>query len=324
MKEVLFFNEVMSLLLTETLLYTLMLIAFFISLKILVRWDFERFTQEQYNMESKSYLLSTLISFVIVIKILLLPFFVYGLDALASIVHGAMCVAGVIEANEYGYPLLAQKIAVLLVGGLWLIIHKMDIKAKTYPYMKIKLWLFIALFALMSVEYLLLIFYYISIDVTKSVSCCSVIYNSYGTNDTNLPFGLEIKSLLMLFYLLYFFIILSIKSSPKIVKLLAYIVFALVSYYAVVYFFGTYIYAQPHHHCPFCMLQRAYYYIGYLIWLALMIGVFFGISGVVLESFFKVDARKYYTTSIYWLTFFIVICSSLPLIYFTKSGVWLL
>jgi len=324
MNEILFFSEVMSLLVVETLLLVLLLIAFGLSLKLLLRWDFEKFTQEQYDMESKSYLIATLISFVLMVKIALLPFFIYGLDALSLIVEGAMCGAGVIEANAFGYPLLGLKVLVLFLSGIWLIIHKLDIKAYNYPYMKIKLWLFSGIFILIVVEYLLLLFYYSSIDVTKSVSCCSVIYNSYGTNDTNLPFGLEIKSLLILFYLLYFLLILNVKSSFKTLKFMIYLLFALVSYYSIVYFFGTYVYAQPHHHCPFCMLQVEYYYVGYLIWLSLMVGLFFGMSGVVLEHFFKRDFEKYYRYSLYCLTFFIVICSSLPLIYFVKSGVWLL
>jgi hypothetical protein len=55
----------------------------------------------------------SIVFFVILLKMLLLPYFVYTIDTLSNIVPGAMCGAGVIKANAYGNPLLALKIIIL-------------------------------------------------------------------------------------------------------------------------------------------------------------------------------------------------------------------
>jgi len=53
--------------------------------------------------------------------------------------------------------------------------------------------------------------------------------------------------------------------------------FTVISYYGVVYFFGTYIYELPTHKCPFCMMQKEYHYVGYLLWGTLFFGSAFGL-----------------------------------------------
>ncbi len=56
-------------------------------------------TELQYKLEKKSYLVSVVISVVLILKISLVAFFTYSLDELSLIVPGAMCGAGVIGSN---------------------------------------------------------------------------------------------------------------------------------------------------------------------------------------------------------------------------------
>jgi hypothetical protein len=41
---------------------------------------------------------------------------------------------------------------------------------------------------------------------------------------------------------------------------------------ALISFISLYFYELPTHHCPFCILQREYHYVGYLIYVTLLVG----------------------------------------------------
>jgi hypothetical protein len=45
-----------------------------------------------------------------------------------------------------------------------------------------------------------------------------------------------------------------------------------VSVAALISFIALYFYELPTHHCPFCILQREYGYVGYLIYATLLLG----------------------------------------------------
>ena len=45
-----------------------------------------------------------------------------------------------------------------------------------------------------------------------------------------------------------------------------------VSVAALISFISLYFYELPTHHCPFCILQREYHYVGYLIYVTLLGG----------------------------------------------------
>lgn len=322
MNDVLLNNEVIVYLLSETVLYFLLFVAFLVTVGLIRKWDFDAFTTEQFTLENRSYLVMTIIFFAIVLKIILLPYFVYTIDALSDLVPGAMCGAGVIKANAYGNPLLALKIVILFLSGLWLSINTIDLKAKRYPYLKLKSWLFLFIFVLLSAEFLLDILYFTHIETTNPVSCCSVIFGQTG-GANSLPLGLDIPKLLMLFYLLFALIVLSLLSSLPLVSIASGILFVMVGYYAVVYFFGTYIYELPTHKCPFCMLQDHYYYVGYVIWGSLLLGTFYTLDSAVMQLFFKHPSRKLKRIALLFLTLFVLLCSAYVGIYYLKNGVLL-
>lgn len=322
MNDILLSNEVIVYLLSEIILYILLFIAFFVTIGLLRKWDFEAFTQKQFILENRSYLVITIIFFTMLLKVMLLPYFVYTIDTLSDLIPGAMCGAGVIKANAYGNPLLSLKISTFFLSGLWLSINSLDLKAKNYPYIKLKSWLFVILFLLFSVELILDILYFSNIETTNPVSCCSVIFGqTAGAN--SLPFGLDVTKLLMLFYLLFVLVILSIVSNLAILSIFASLFFGVVAYYSVVYFFGTYIYELPTHKCPFCMLQNSYYYVGYLLWGLLFLGVFLTINSAVMQYFFRQSSKKLKSISILLLSLFVLVCSLYVGIYYLKNGVLL-
>jgi len=320
--EILLSNEVIVYLLSETVLYLLLFIAFLSTVGLLKRWNFDAFTTEQFALENRSYLVMTIIFFVMLLKVVLLPYFVYTIDNLSDLIPGAMCGAGVVKANEYGNPLLSLKIIILFLSGLWLSMNSIDLKEKNYPYLKLKSWFFILIFLLLSSEYILDILYFTHIETTNPVSCCSVIFGQTG-GANGLPFGLDIPKLLILFYLLFALVVLTTLSDLSAMSIIASLLFGVIAYYAVVYFFGTYIYELPTHQCPFCMLQDHYYYVGYLLWGLLLLGVFLTIDAAVMQGFFKQPAKSLKRISLLLLSLFVLLCSAYVGVYYLKNGVLL-
>ena len=322
MNEILLSNEVIVYLLSETVLYLLLFIAFISTLGLLKKWNFDTFTTEQFALENRSYLVMTIIFFVMLLKVVLLPYFVYTIDNLSDLIPGAMCGAGVVTANEYGNPLLSLKIIILFLSGLWLSMNSIDLKAKNYPYLKLKSWFFILIFLLLSAEFLLDILYFTHIETNNPVSCCSVIFGQTG-GANGLPFGLDIPKLLILFYLLFALVVLTTVSELAVMSIIASLLFGVIAYYAVVYFFGTYIYELPTHLCPFCMLQDHYYYVGYLLWGLLMLGVFLTIDAAVMQGFFKQPSQSLKRIALLLLSLFVLLCSTYVAVYYLKNGVLL-
>jgi len=322
MNEILLSNEVIVYLLSETVLYILLFIAFISTIGLLKKWNFDIFTSEQFVLENRSYLVMTIIFFVMMLKVVLLPYFVYTIDNLSDLIPGAMCGAGVIKANEYGNPLLALKIIILFLSGLWLSMNSIDLKAKNYPYLKLKSWFFIVIFLLLSGEFILDILYFTHIETTNPVSCCSVIFGQTG-GANGLPFGLDIPKLLILFYLLFTLVILTTLSEMVVMSIIASVLFGVIAYYSVVYFFGTYIYELPTHLCPFCMLQDHYFYVGYLIWGLLLLGLFLTIDTAIMKSFFNRSAKSLKRISLLLLSLFVLLCSAYVAVYYFKNGVFL-
>jgi hypothetical protein len=149
-----------------------------------------------------------------------------------------------------------------------------------------------------------------------------VIFGQTG-GANGLPLGLDIPKLLILFYLLFILVVLTTVSELAIVSIIASILFGIIAYYSVVYFFGTYIYELPTHLCPFCMLQDHYFYIGYLLWGLLMLGVFLTIDTAIMQYFFKQPAKNLKRIALLLLSMFVLLCSAYVGVYYLKNGVLL-
>ena len=322
MSSILLSNEIIIFLFVQIILFILLSIAFYFSLSIIKNWDFNKTTNKQYKLEKTSYLVILIISFTLIVKIVLFPYFAYSLDNLSNIVPGAMCAAGIVGANEFGQINLALKILILFFIGVWLIINSLDLKEKTYPFTKKKYFLYIFIFILSIIELFLDFSFLENISTKEPVMCCSVIFGVNNTG-TKIPFDLSIFNLLIVFYLLYILTtILSLQKS-SFINLIINFMFLYIGYYAVTYFFSTYIYQLPTHQCPFCMLQKEYDFIGYFIWGTLFLGTFFGVSSFILKTFINKDLVYTYKYSLIFNTLFVFLCSFYVIRYYLVNGVFL-
>jgi len=61
----------------------------------------------------------------------------------------------------------------------------------------------------------------------------------------------------------------------------------IISLVSLISFISLYIYEMPSHHCPFCILQKEYHYIGYPLYATLLLGAVTGMGVGVLVPFRK-------------------------------------
>jgi len=313
--EVMVFNSI------ELILLLLQFVVIYHTYFILKYWDFNKIDNYQYTLEKKSYLIGLIIYFSIITKIIIYPYFIFTLDKLSTIIPGAMCATGVISANNFGHPLFILKSSIVLFGSIWLAINKLDIRSKKFLYIKKKLYFYIFIFILFILEFYLDISFFLNLTTKDLVTCCSVIFSQ---DNQTLPFGISTTTLLILFYISFTLLFISnIKKNIYISFILSF-VFLYLSYYSVIYFFGTYIYQLPTHHCPFCMMQSDYYFIGYFIFLSLFLTVFFGILNGTIKLL-KID-KHVSNSNLYsniFLSIFTLICTSYVVVYYIKNGVFL-
>ena len=309
--------EVSVFLFVEILLLCTVLIAFYYTIIILLHYDKTDRSELQYTLEKKSYLVGVIVFIALVTKIVLLPFFLYTLNELTAIIPGAMCGAGVIGSNVYGEPLLLLKIAIVFLASLWILLNIEEQRDVARTLFREKLWFFGAIFTLLVIEIILEFFFLLNISTQNSVLCCSSIYNE-SAESTAWILHIPNVGLVFTFYALLLLTLGSNYKKYRVLNILLTLLLSYVSYYAIVYFFGTYIYELPTHTCPFCLFQMEYNYIGYFIFGSLFIASFYSIS----SSLF-IFTRENHTKAIWWYLLFVIIASYSFLLYIIKNKVFL-
>ncbi|MEA2050715.1 MAG: hypothetical protein U9O56_08300 [Campylobacterota bacterium] len=309
--------EILTITILNVIFLIFSLVALFFSINIYFKWDINSTTQTQYNLEKQSYLAATIIKYIFIVKLPLFLFFIFTLDKISNVLIGAMCAAGVVDATPYGMYLFVIKIINLYIFGFWLMLHKLDISNENLPYTKLKFGFFIIAFFAFLFEIVLETLMFSQIDPSIMVSCCGTLYSSTATSYISSLFTISPLLLLALFYgnflllsIFYFF-------KQKAIYSIFSSLFLIISIISLIVIFGTYIYELPTHHCPFCFLQKDYYYVGYLIYTTLFIGTFFGIA----TSFFNKQA--YFKISFYFIFIYTIIVTAYPVVYYIRNGVWL-
>ncbi len=314
--------EVLAILLLDIIFVVFSLVAFILSVKIFLQWDIKATTKLQYTLEKQSFLTATIIKYIFALKLPLFLFFIFTLDKISGVLTGAMCAAGVVNATNYGVYLFILKILNIYVFGFWLVLHYLDIKKETLPYTKIKFGFFSVIFFLFIAEIIVEFLMFNSLNPNKMVSCCGTLYSSASSSSyISSIFEINRSVLLILFYGSFVGMIFSYLFSHKYIFSFLNLFFIIISIISLIIFFGTYIYELPTHHCPFCFLQKDYYYIGYLLYILLFLGTFYGLLvGFISDN--KQRDKKYILSLIFNAAYIIVV-SSYVVIYYMKNGVLL-
>lgn len=310
--------EVLAIFILNAIFTIFAVIAFVLSVKIYLKWDINSTANAQYQLEKQSVLAATIIKYIFGVKIPLFLFFIFTLDKISNVLTGAMCAAGVVDATEYGTYLIILKIINLYLFASWLKLHGEDMKDIKQPYTKLKFGLFIVAFFLFITEVVLEGFMFANIEIDKMVSCCGSIYSSSANSAMSAIFSITTTALLALFYGNYLLIALFYYLKNRYLFALSNMLFVVVAIVALILFFGTYIYELPSHHCPFCFLQRDYYYVGYLIYGMLFTATFYGIvAGFINRS------GTNYKISLFINLLYVIFVTLFVVIYYINNGVWL-
>ena len=232
-----------------------------------------------------------------------------------------MCGAGVISYNDYGMRVLFIKIVELALMAFWLLLNRYDIKS-LYRWIKPKMFLLILIFFISTIQLWFEYHFFEAIDIHKVVNCCSTLYSLLeGMNP--LPWGLDRNLLLILFFLLYALIISTYLAKQEYLFTVAVILFSIIAYYSVLYFFAPYIYEQPNHNCPFCMMQKEYHYVGYAVWSLYFVGIFLGIWSIFSQKILKIDSQISKRYSVTILGIFILLLVGYILLYYYNNHTFL-
>lgn len=314
--------EVLTLFILNGLFLLFATVAFVLAVNIFLNWDINATTAKQYRLEKQGFLAATIVKYIFLLKLPLFAFFVFTLDKISTLLTGAMCAAGVVDATEYGTYLLMLKLLNLYLFGFWLTLHYLDMKHPNLPYTKIKFEFFIIAFLFLVVEIVLESMMFSAIDIDKMVSCCGSLYSTSSTSAMGEILTISTPLLLGLFYGTFLLMLLFYFFRVKYLFALSNVAFIVIALIALISFFGTYIYELPTHHCPFCFLQADYYYVGYVLYTFLFIGTFYGIRSGVMEIL-EEGSNNSYTLSLIFNTLYTLLVTVYPMVYFIKNGVWL-
>jgi len=314
--------EVLAIFILNTIFALFGIIAFYLSVKIYLNWDLSSTSKAQYRLEKQSYLAATIIKFIFIIKVPLFLFFVFTLDKISNVLTGAMCGAGVVDATDTGTVLFVLKIINLYIFAYWIALHNEDVKHENQPFVKQKFAFFIVVFFLFMAELIIEGVMFGSIDIDKMVSCCGTLYSSTSTSAISSIFALDTSLLIYMFYGIFLLIVIFYYLKNRYLFAISNALFVPISLITLIVFFGTYIYELPSHHCPFCFLQSDYYFLGYLIYILLFLGTFYGLVVGFVESKNE-DKLKSYKISLIFNSLYVILLTSFVMIYFIRNGVWL-
>lgn len=314
--------EILTIYILNFLFFIFASLSFVLTLQILKGWKVEETTSLQYSLEKRSYLSSTIIKYMFYIKLPLFIFFVFTLDKLSFILPGAMCGAGVVDSNEYASILFFLKVLNLYLFAYWIVLDSEDMKEETQPYLKKKFTIFAGLFVLLVSEIILETLTFSSIDVESVVDCCGAIFSHSDDTYLSRALNLPLELLLTLFYTNFFLLVLSAFFKRKLFFAFLNLAFFIMSLLSLVAFFGTYVYELPTHHCPFCLLQVEYNYVGYLLYTLLFLGTFNGLIVAFIE-FKDEELKRRVVLSLVFNFIYLVIVTLYPALYYMDNGVWM-
>ncbi len=265
------------------------------ALQILRKWDIRSGSEQQLILERKTYLISTLLAFVFGFELLSLFLFVFTADQIHGFFVGAMCAAGSLFANPFGYPALLVKMVNFLLAGVWLVLNYVDNRGYDYPLIKKKYLFFLLLAPMILGEAVLQAAYFLRLEPNLITSCCGTLF---GRETSTLP--AEILSSPRIPTMISFYIVIALAVGSGLITFLkgkgGYFVSGLsalafaVSLVSVLSFIAPYVYELPTHHCPFCILQKEYGYVGYPLYITLFGGTILGLGVGALAPFRRIKS----------------------------------
>lgn len=273
---------IISLLVSSAIICFLVVFAGAKGAAIIRQWDISSGSERQLQLERSTYLISTILGFTLFFQVISLFLYIFTTDYLHNLFVGAMCAAGTLNANHFGYPVLTLKIFTCLFAGVWLVFNHVDSKGYDYPLIKAKYLLLLALVPCVAVETALQFLYFGGLKAQVITSCCGSLFSAAGNSLTSdlaaLPrVPMEIALAVTLAAAILFGVLFRLTGKGGYLFAVAGTFAFVISVASLISFISLYVYELPTHHCPFCILHSEYTYIGYPLYGALLVA---GISSI--------------------------------------------
>lgn len=286
------YPPIIALLLGSFLVSMMLLYSASFAIKILRSWDIKSGSELQLGLERKTYLISTIIGYAFGFQLISFFLFIYTADDLCVFFVGAMCAVGTLHVDPFGYPTLIMKILNFLLAGTWLIVNYTDNKAYDYPLIRKKYYLLLLITPFVLAETVLQLLYFLGLHPNIITSCCGSLFSAEAPGAAG---GLIAFPSIPMKIVFYSGIAATLVSGAFFYRtarggyffsLLSALTF-FISIAALISFISLYFYELPTHHCPFCILQKEYGYIGYVLYALLLSGALSGIGTGALLLFRK-------------------------------------
>jgi hypothetical protein len=208
-----------------------------------------------------------------------------------------MCAVGTLTVNSFGYPTLLLKVVTFILAGLWLILNHADNQGYDYPLIRAKYLLLLLMAPFILTETVLQSIYFLSLKPDIITSCCGSLFSQKSPGIAS-----EILAIPSIPAKIFFYssMLATLTAGARLFlngkggylfASLSGITFV-VSIISIISFISLYFYAMPSHHCPFCILQKEYSYVGYPLYVLLLSGTVTGIGVGLLQPFRKKESLK--------------------------------
>ncbi|MGO9951206.1 MAG: hypothetical protein ACLPN1_03215 [Dissulfurispiraceae bacterium] len=277
------YPPVLALLLGSSLISLMLLYSAYYAINIIRNWDVKSGSELQLALERKTYLISTIVAYAFGFQLLSFFLFIYTANDLCVFFVGAMCAVGTLNVNPYGYPTLILKVVNFLLAGNWLILNHTDNKAYDYPLIKTKYSLLLLINPFIVAETVLQLLYFQGLHPNVITSCCGSLFSTESPGMASSLAAVPSIPMKIVFYSAMALVLMSGIYFYKTLKggylfSLLSTLFFFIALEALISFISLYFYELPTHHCPFCILQKDYGYIGYLLYTLLLSGSLSGLG----------------------------------------------
>ncbi|MBK7024183.1 MAG: hypothetical protein IPH41_11990 [Sulfuritalea sp.] len=271
------------------------------ALDVIRRWDIASGSERQLQLERRTYLFSTLLTFVLALQLAAVLLFVFNAEKMSGMFVGAMCAVGTLNVNAFGFPALNAKIAVFFLAAMWLAINHVDSRARDYPLVRIKYALLLLLAPLLVASGWVELQYFLGLKADVITSCCGSLFSEGSPTLAAEASALPPLPALWLFYgSLGGAIAVAAwhghgggRSRAAAYALAAASALAFAATIAgILSFVSLYIYEHPNHHCPFCILKPEYGYQGYWLYVPLFAATAAGLAAGAVQPFARIESLR--------------------------------
>jgi hypothetical protein len=199
------------------------------------------------------------LSYACAFEVVSLFLFIYTADDLAPLFVGAMCAAGTLNVNAWGYPTLLLKLTAAILAGTWLLLNRADNRGADYPLIRRKYVFLLLMAPVLLAETGAQAAYFLGLAPDVITSCCGSLFSVAGPGVSSDLAALPSTPMKIAFYgviaALATAVVRFVRGGAGGYAVASLSVLGFVtSIAALISFIALYVYELPTHHCPFCIL----------------------------------------------------------------------